>query len=72
MKNTLYTINKSNETTLHDLSLKVSALNIHINELTQDNETYKKYINDTIHRIHCNAMQSRFAQQNELLKLEDC
>ena len=48
LKNTLYTITKSNETTLHDLSLKVSALNIHINELTQDNETYKKYINDTI------------------------
>ena len=71
MKNTLYTINKTNETTLHDLSLKVSALNIHINELTQDNETYKKYINDTIQHIHSDAMQSRFAQQNELLKLEE-
>ena len=57
MKNTLYTINKTNETTLHDLSLKVSALNIQIN--------------DTIQHIHNDAMQSRFAQQNELLKLEE-
>ena len=31
LKNTLYTINKTNETTLHDLSLKVSTLNIQIN-----------------------------------------
>jgi hypothetical protein len=57
LKNTLYTVNKTNETTLHDLSLKVSTLNIQIN--------------DTIQHIHNNAMQSRFAQQNELLKLEE-
>ena len=49
----------------------MSALNIHINELTQDNETYKKYINDTIQHIHSDAMQSRFAQQNKLLKVEE-
>ena len=71
MKNTLYTINKANEHTIHDLSLKVTALNIHINELAQDNETYKKYVNDTIQHIHSDAMQSRFAQQNELIKLEE-
>ena len=47
MKNTLYTINKTNETTLHDLSLRVSTLNIQIN--------------DTIQHIHNDAMQSRFA-----------
>ena len=71
LKNALFTISKTNENNIHDLFLKMSTLNMHINELTQDNETYKKYVNDTIQHIYTDTMQSRFAHQNELFKLEE-